>query len=125
MKKILVCGGRDFDNARLIYDVLSRQSNIIDNDITIIEGAARGVDTLAAYIAIYLGYKIEEYPADWDKYKNSAGSIRNKQMLDEGKPDLVIAFPGGRGTLNMKTQARSQNIPIIEIEDINNVGKIY
>jgi predicted Rossmann-fold nucleotide-binding protein len=43
----------------------------------------------------------EDYPADWTKHGKSAGFVRNKQMLEEGKPDVVIAFPGGTGTAMM------------------------
>jgi hypothetical protein len=32
-------------------------------------------------------------------------------MLDQGKPDLVVAFPGGRGTANLVKQARAAGVP--------------
>jgi len=56
------------------------------------------------------------FPADWGKYSKSAGYIRNKQMLAEGKPDLVVAFPGGKGTANMVKLAKLANIPIHTID---------
>jgi hypothetical protein len=37
----------------------------------------------------------EVYQADWKRY-GRAGPIRNQEMLDKGKPDVVIACPGGR-----------------------------
>ena len=33
-------------------------------------------------------------------------------MIDRGKPDLVIAFPGGRGTEDMVTRAERAGIPV-------------
>ena len=36
-------------------------------------------------------------------------------MLDEGKPDLVIAFPGGKGTADMARRAREAGIEVIEV----------
>jgi hypothetical protein len=36
-------------------------------------------------------------------------------MLDEGIPDLVVAFPGGRGTANMVRQARERGFEILEV----------
>ena len=36
-------------------------------------------------------------------------------MLDEGKPDLVVAFPGGRGTAHMTRIARGAGIEVIEV----------
>jgi hypothetical protein len=38
-------------------------------------------------------------------------------MLDEGKPDLVIAFPGGRGATDMVRRAREAGVETIEIQD--------
>ncbi len=51
-----------------------------------------------------------------DKYGKSAGSIRNQQMIDEGKPDLVVAFPGGFGTKDMVRRAKKHNIEVIIID---------
>ena len=53
------------------------------------------------------------FDADWQKYGRAAGPIRNKQMLDEGSPDLVIAFAGGRGTENMVKQSEAKKVPVV------------
>lgn len=91
------------------------QDNWLPTDIVIIEGGAKGVDSVAYDFAVVNYCQIKEYPADWDKYGKAAGFIRNKQMLDEGKPDLVIAFPGGKGTANMIKLARDAGVEVIEI----------
>jgi hypothetical protein len=36
-------------------------------------------------------------------------------MLEEGKPDLVVAFPGGTGTANMVKQARAAGVEVLEV----------
>jgi hypothetical protein len=36
-------------------------------------------------------------------------------MLTEGKPDLVVAFPGGRGTADMVRRAYAANVIVKEI----------
>jgi hypothetical protein len=75
-----------------------------------IEGEAKGADSLARDVALELGFKVLSFPADWDKYHRAAGPIRNRQMLTEGKPDLVLAFhqdlTRSKGTKNMVTLAR-------------------
>ncbi|MBR0908260.1 hypothetical protein [Bradyrhizobium liaoningense] len=43
---------------------------------------------------------VQAFPAAWVRHGNAAGPIRNGQMLRDGKPGLVVAFPGGRGTRN-------------------------
>jgi len=45
----------------------------------------------------------------------AAGPVRNAQMLAEGKPDFVVAFPGGRGTADMCKQARARGVKVVEV----------
>lgn len=85
-------------------------------DITIISGCAKGADQIGIDWAVINWCKLEEYPADWKKYGKAAGSIRNKQMLEEGKPDVVIAFPGGKGTAHMVKIAKEAGVKVIEVE---------
>ena len=56
-----------------------------------------------------------DFLPDWEKHGRAAGPIRNKLMLDEGRPDLVVAFPGGRGTANMVKQASAASVEVIEV----------
>ncbi len=114
MTKVLVCGGRDFNNAPLLKQALDAVHSK-QNISTIISGMAKGADTLAVHWANFMGIPVDKYPADWNTYKKSAGMIRNRQMLVEGKPDLVVAFRGGDGTENMITQALKAGIPVIKI----------
>lgn len=138
--RVLVCGGRDFGNIsrhnppteselkeyRFILSTLTKElcPPVTDDmetwlppkDLYIIAGGAWGVDSAAIDWAVVNWVQFKEYPADWDTYGKAAGAIRNKQMLTEGKPDLVLAFPGGRGTANMVGQAKKANIPVKEIK---------
>jgi hypothetical protein len=112
--RILVCGGRDFND----YTLLSTTLNpYIHDDVTIVHGAAPGADSLAGRWAKDQGFVTETYPADWNKYGKRAGYIRNVQMLNEGKPDLVIAFPGGKGTQMMINLAEAAGVPVVKIND--------
>lgn len=66
----------------------------------------KGADAMADKWARDHIIACRRYPADWKKYAMAAGHIRNEAMLIEGKPDWVIAFPGGAGTANMVNQTR-------------------
>lgn len=112
--RILVCGGRDFSDSNLVSKVLNEYQS---HNPTIIHGAAKGADSLANYWAYENDCDVIAYPANWDKYGKRAGYIRNTQMLNEGKPDLVIAFPGGKGTQMMINLAEAANVPVIRIND--------
>jgi hypothetical protein len=111
--RILVCGGRDYTDRQTVFDVLDRLHR--DRGIAcIIHGGARGADMLAGEWAARAGIQVDRYPADWETYKHAAGPIRNQQMLDQGKPDGVVAFPGGRGTADMKRRASAAGLGVWE-----------
>ena len=119
--KILITGSRDFDEPDKIKEVI----NSFSSDTIIIHGAASGADTLADKYGKEKGLEIMPFPADWKKYGRAAGPIRNKQMLVEGKPDIVYAFyrdkAESKGTKNMVNQAIKAGIKVIEYES-NNKG---
>lgn len=115
--RVLVCGGRDYDDYPLVHQVLTKlhlasESTSIS---VIIEGGARGADALGRRWAENAGVPIETFEADWENQGSFAGPARNKRMLDEGRPDLVIAFPGGRGTADMVRKARRAGVEVVEI----------
>lgn len=115
--RVLVCGGREYDDWRMLASSLG--SIYKENGrlpLTIIEGGAKGADFLARVWAKWHGMSFEEYPADWKAHGKAAGGLRNQQMLDEGKPDIVIAFPGGTGTADMTARARKANVRVIEVK---------
>lgn len=111
-RRILVCGGRSFEDLDLMYDVLDEYTPPLGVDEPVVmHGDARGADALAAQAALDLGFWVEAHPAEWKAHGKAAGPIRNRQMLDM-KPDLVIAFPGGRGTADCVGEAERRGIPV-------------
>lgn len=82
----------------------------------LISGMARGADSLAVLYAKTYGLKLHEFPADWKRYKGGAGPIRNQQMIDQGKPNRAMGFPGGVGTKDMLARLKFEGIPVEEIE---------
>ena len=114
--RVLVCGGREYADREKLAAVLAdlRRTRGITH---LIAGGARGADTLAAEWADDQDIPSSIYMADWDGLGRKAGPIRNQRMLDEGKPDLVVAFPGGRGTADMVRRAREAGVETIEVQD--------
>jgi hypothetical protein len=119
--KILVCGSRVFNDKRKFNDVLAPYLKEYGSDLEIITGMAKGADHFAWLFAYHYDLITHKFPADWDNNGKAAGPIRNQQMIDEGRPDLVIAFPVGesRGTYDMIKRARKHNIEVIVIEPDN------
>ena len=111
--RVLVCGSRQWTD----YCVIEGRLQALPPETVIIEGEARGADKMARKIAEHLGFEVKPFPADWIKFGLAAGEIRNQQMLDEGKPDLVLAFsmPDSIGTKHLIRRAKKAGIPVEEV----------
>lgn len=119
MTKVLICGDRNYSDRDTIRAWLCKLQDWGYD--TIIEGEARGADTLAREEGKRLGFTILPFPANWDKYHKAAGHIRNKEMLEVGKPKLVVAFhknlSESKGTLNCINQAKELRINTIIVDN--------
>jgi len=109
--KLAVVGSRDFSDSETMARVLDR-IRAKHPQVTIVSGAGRGADTLAANYAKANGLTLIEFPADWNKHGRAAGPIRNQQVVDAS--DAVLAFwdgqsPGTKITIDM---ARRKGIPV-------------
>ena len=109
---VWVAGGRDFTNVFQIRDGLRR----VDEDALLVTGAARGADTVAE---TYWRSRQRPYaglPADWDHYPKAAGPIRNYHIAVGAVfpvPDVLLVFPGGRGTVSAIELAENNAIQVI------------
>lgn len=94
--RLLVCGGRDFSDLDRLRAAMNAAVGA-ETNVVVIHGGARGADSLAGVVAERAGIKTIVFLADWTRHGKRAGPIRNQQMLDEGKPDLVLAMPWWHG----------------------------
>jgi len=134
---VLVCGGRDFGSvpklftpeaylkARREQEYLGRVLGAAHRKYGfhyLVHGAARCADREAGIWADANNIPVISIPANWKKDGNRAGPIRNQLMLDYilsmSDELLVLAFPGGSGTEDMKTRARKAGVKVIEIPDL-------
>lgn len=115
--RVLVCGGRYYnDSARVAKELSSERWTAPIT--TVIQGGATGADQLAREWAEAQGIPVLEMRADWKKHGRKAGPMRNQSMIDLSAPDLVVAFPGGRGTADMVRRAKKAKIPVWEVENL-------
>mgnify|MGYP002712303011 CR=1 FL=1 len=115
--RMLITGSRDYKDKEIIIDAIEKYlGNEYIEDVIIIEGGARGADRIAQQHALDMGYIVETYPANWDKYGKKAGSIRNQEMVDSGA-DICLAFPleGSIGTYDCIRRAKKSGIETIII----------
>ena len=113
--RVIVCGGRNYTDKNKIFKTLDIFHEKLQLTL-IIHGDATGADTIAAEWAEINNIKTWPFVAEWHKYGNAAGPKRNTRMLEEGKPEFVLAFPGGTGTANMTKQAKNANVKVAEIK---------
>ena len=114
IKRIVIAGCRDYEN----YDEAKKFIDFCllnirrGNEIIIVSGCASGADAIGERYAEENGFKIEKYPADWEKYGRSAGPLRNELMAKIS--DYVICFwdTKSKGTKSMINFAIKYNKPI-------------
>lgn len=109
MKYILITGAREYPESELITAIEFALDEFEPTGTELVHGGARGIDTVIsdAYISMLETYpawgehsQVRCFPAEWDKYKFSAGPIRNRQMVKyvsekelEGHEVVCLAFP--------------------------------
>jgi YspA, cpYpsA-related SLOG family len=107
--RILVCGGSEFYDCGLVHRTLDGlmpektdaiEACLSQPDTVVMNGGPTGADALADQWAVVNWVRQEVYPAELRPYGRS-GPIRNQTMIDEAKPDLVVAIPGGDGTADV------------------------
>lgn len=109
--RVLVCGGRYYANADKVNAVLDEL-----HPSQVITGGATGADTLAANWARQTSTDLLVMRAEWLLYGKRAGPERNARMLAVG-PNLVVAFPGGRGTADMVKKAKAAGVRVMEVQE--------
>lgn len=131
---MLVCGDRNWLNRyfpdgkpdnMLMFWILDQSVDVLltlakaHGVDTVIEGCARGGDHVGEVFSQRFSGLIKQhlhFPAEWDRYGKRAGPLRNIQMLDEGKPDFVVAFHDNlmesKGTRHMVSIADAAGIDV-------------
>lgn len=111
-KRLLVCGPTDYRQWDIVKAVLQTH-----RPTTIIHGHASGVDHLASLYAQL--FRIDElrFPAQWRTHGVTAPLVRNELMFKDGKPDLVLTFPGGFNCADIHRLAGRHQIRVISVND--------
>ncbi len=122
--RVLVCGGREYDNKNAVFAVLNEIHHVTPIDC-LIHGDCPGTknsgwvsaDRLAGrWGGMTPGVTVVAEPAKWTEHGRAAGPIRNQLMIDRYHPDLVLAFPGGDGTADCCKKAETAGIKVIQVQ---------
>ena len=107
--KLIIAGGRDFNN----YDRLEYVLSVLlknQKPFAIVCGMARGADALGRSWGLNNGIEIIEMPADWGQYGKGAGYIRNKEMAKIATHCICFWDGKSRGTKHMIDLAKEFNL---------------
>lgn len=110
--KVIIAGGRDFND----YELLKAELNLIlcirvmREDLEILSGGAKGADALGEQYAKEYNVPVKRFPADWNKYGKSAGPIRNTEMAKYAEGCIVFWDGKSKGTKNMIETARNHRL---------------
>src|SRR5882672_5361567 len=80
--KVLVCGGRDFEDWNMLSEKLTDLIGPHPID-AIIHGGAPAADAIAGESANVSNIREVVFHADWKKYGRRAGPLRNQRMIDD------------------------------------------
>lgn len=108
--RLLISGYRNYDSREDILDAilyLTRTPHLIIGD------CPTGVDRIVREIADEMKWPYTMFFADWKTYGKAAGPIRNRAMIEEGKPDHALLFIStkSRGTKNMMSLLDTKKVP--------------
>jgi hypothetical protein len=122
---MLICGDRNWTDKDLLQKVMST----FPPGTTVIHGGARGADSIAGDVAKELGFSVVVFKADWKRFGKAAGVLRNVEMLNDGKPDGVIAFHHdirkSKGTAHMVKIAKEKGIEVEIYPEQTNLGEWF
>ena len=80
---LIIAGGRDYTNYKEFCSVVDKKLAYYIRrgyKITIVSGAAKGTDRMAARYARYHRFTLKEFPPEWNRYGKAAGPKRTEQM---------------------------------------------
>ena len=103
--KVIVAGGRDFNDYKLLKETLDNFQQEYGNITEVVSGTALGVDKLGEQYANENNIPIKRFVPDWQGLGKKAGHVRNRKMGDYAKEHngMLVAFwdKQSRGTKGM------------------------
>jgi hypothetical protein len=101
--KLLIAGGRDFNNRELMMYHLEAMFNAgeLDESVELICGMARGADMLGYKVFKEAGLYVHIFKPDWDGLGKRAGFVRNAEMGDVADLALIFWDQKSKGTKHM------------------------
>jgi len=120
--KIAVVGSReiaDYEKVKQFINEVLQRRKIDRENVLIVSGGARGVDSLTQQYAKEYGLPILIFYPKWNRYGKKAGLLRNSKIIETADLVIAVVSPKSRGTWDTINKARKKGIPVelIRIEE--------
>lgn len=125
--KVIVAGGRDFKNYKLLKCTLDNFQQEYGNITEMASGGARGSDKLGEQYANENNIPIKQFVPDWEGLGKKAGHVRNRNMGDYAKEHngMLVAFwdkqsKGTKGMIDYATKIGLRSVVVyyfVEVSD--------
>lgn len=117
--KVIVAGGRDFKNYKLLKCTLDSFQQEYGNITEVISGTAVGVDKLGEQYTNENNIPTKRFVPDWQGLGKKAGHVRNRLMGDYAKEHngMLVAFwdkqsKGTKGMIDYATKIELKNVVV-------------
>lgn len=112
MFKLIIAGSRGFNNYSFLKEKVDFLLKNVNEEIEIVSGTAQGADRLGERYANENGFKLKCFPANWDKFGNAAGYIRNQDMAEYANACVVFWVNNSKGTKHMIDLAEKHKLKL-------------
>lgn len=114
--RILVTGSRTWGDVETIHKYLAKYFDGLVSTVLVHGDCHDGADRIADSYAVKHRWKVERFPAKWQKYGKRAGYIRNAKMVEIGA-DICLAFikDNSKGATMCADLAEKAGIPVERI----------
>ena len=117
--KVIVAGGRDFNDYKLLKETLDNFQQEYGNITEVVSGTAKGADKLGEQYANENNISIKRFVPDWEGLGKKAGHVRNKKMGDYAKEHngMLVAFwdkqsKGTKGMIDYSTKIGLKSVVV-------------
>ena len=114
--RTIIAGSRKITDYKTVLNAIRKSIEISGIRPTcIISGGANGIDKLGEKFAKEFEFPLEIHNAEWDKYGNKAGFVRNEQMALVSDALIAIWDGESKGTKHSIDLSTKYNKPCLII----------